>query len=238
MAQDKMGATAVAREIPHTVSPGLWALGWKRLKSDYVGMVSLAIVAAFFVLMFLSGTGLVAKDWAKEVGTNYAPPSFLGADIEAGTPAAPARRKRRRATPPAAEYQSTIVDPLADVMKEIKAQKPARRPRRGDDGQVGRSAGRRDGRHQGRQREGRRRGCRRRARAATLPLRRRQVGPRRAREDDQGLGDLDLRRPRVGAGRDVHRHAASARSPATSAAGSTTSSTGSTTCSPRSRTCC
>ena len=25
------------REIPHTVSPGLWALAWKRLKSDHVG---------------------------------------------------------------------------------------------------------------------------------------------------------------------------------------------------------
>ncbi len=119
MAQDKMGATANPREIPHTVSPGLWALGWKRLKSDYVGMVSLAIVAAFFVLMFLSATGLIAKDWAKEVGVNYAPPSFIGADIEAGAPAAPAP-EAPAATPPAAEYQSTIVDPLANVMNEIK----------------------------------------------------------------------------------------------------------------------
>ena len=75
MARDKMSGAASSREIPHTVSPGLWALGWKRLRSDYVGMVSLAIVAAFFVLMFLSGTGLIAKDWAREVGTNYAPPS-------------------------------------------------------------------------------------------------------------------------------------------------------------------
>ena len=129
MAQDKMGAAASPREIPHAVSPGLWALGWKRLKSDYVGMVSLAIVAAFFLLMFLSGTGLIAKDWAKEVGVNYAPPSFIGADVEAGAPApeAPA------ATPPAAESQSTIVDPLADVMKEIQAQKPGA-PAAGDAG--------------------------------------------------------------------------------------------------------
>ena len=35
------------REIPHTVSPGLWALAWRRLRADRVGMVSLAIVAAF-----------------------------------------------------------------------------------------------------------------------------------------------------------------------------------------------
>jgi len=113
----------MTREIPHTVSPGLWALGWKRLKSDYVGMVSLAIVAAFFVLMFLSGTGLISKDWAKEVGVNYAAPSFLGADIEAGTPAAPA--PEAPASTPPAEYQSAVVDPLADVMAEIRGGKKA-----------------------------------------------------------------------------------------------------------------
>ncbi len=124
MARDKVGGTVVTREIPHAVSPGLWALGWKRLKSDYVGMVSLAIVAAFFVLMFLSGTGLIAKDWAKEVGTNYAAPSFLGADIEAGAPAAPVTPPEGSSSAaPAGESASTVVDPLADVMKDIQTQK-------------------------------------------------------------------------------------------------------------------
>ena len=55
---------------PHAVSPGLWALAWKRLRSDGVAMVSLAIVAVFLVMMVLSGTGLIAKDWAKEVGVS------------------------------------------------------------------------------------------------------------------------------------------------------------------------
>jgi peptide/nickel transport system permease protein len=111
----------IVREIPHTVSPGLWALAWKRLKSDNVGMVSLVIVAAFVAMMIASGTGLVAGDWAKESGVNYAPPSFLGADIEGGTPAAPAAP-----TAPAVEYKSEVVDPLADVLAEIKGeQKPA-----------------------------------------------------------------------------------------------------------------
>ncbi|MET0441487.1 MAG: hypothetical protein ABW071_05840, partial [Casimicrobiaceae bacterium] len=49
----------VAREIPHTVSPGLWALAWKRLKSDRVGMVSLVIVGLFILLMIASATGLI-----------------------------------------------------------------------------------------------------------------------------------------------------------------------------------
>ena len=79
----------IVREIPHTVSPGLWALAWKRLKSDNVGMVSLVIVAAFILMMIASATGLIARNWAKESGVNYAPPSFLGADIEGGAPAAP-----------------------------------------------------------------------------------------------------------------------------------------------------
>ena len=38
----------------HEVSPGLWALAWKRLKSDGVGMFSLAIVAVFVAMMIAS----------------------------------------------------------------------------------------------------------------------------------------------------------------------------------------
>ena len=109
------------REIPHTVSPGLWALAWKRLKSDHVGMVSLAIVAVFIAMMIASGTGLIARDWAKETGVNYAPPSFLGADIEAGTPAAPAGPATQAA--PATEFKSEVIDPLADVLSELKGEK-------------------------------------------------------------------------------------------------------------------
>ena len=110
-----------AREIPHTVSPGLWALAWKRLKSDHVGMVSLAIVVVFILMMLASGMGLIARDWSKEVGTNYAPPSFIGADIEAGTPAAPAGAATQAA--PATEFKSEVVDPLADVLAELKGEK-------------------------------------------------------------------------------------------------------------------
>ncbi|MEP7183492.1 MAG: ABC transporter permease [Betaproteobacteria bacterium] len=105
------------REIAHAVSPGLWALAWKRLQSDRVGMVSLAIVAAFLVLMVLSGVGLVAKDWAKETGINYAPPSFIGADAEGGTPAAPGAPS----PVPASDYKSSVVDPIGDVIADLKA---------------------------------------------------------------------------------------------------------------------
>jgi len=114
------------REVHHTVSPGLWALAWKRLKSDHVGMVSLVIVAAFIVMMILSALGLIAADWSKEVGVNYAPPSFIGPDVEAGTPAAAvAPAPTPGAQTPGAGYQSTVVDPLADVLAEIRGEKKA-----------------------------------------------------------------------------------------------------------------
>ncbi|MFO1285001.1 MAG: ABC transporter permease [Burkholderiales bacterium] len=119
-------AGARTREIPHTVSPGLWTLAWRRLKADTVGMVSLAIVAAFLVQMALSAAGLIARDWSREVGVNYAPPTFLGADTGGGGPTTPAA-----ATPPAAtgapapssDYRSSIVDPLAEVIAELKGEK-------------------------------------------------------------------------------------------------------------------
>ena len=111
-------------EIPHTVSPGLWALGWKRLKSDHVGMVSLAIVVAFLVMMVLSGLGLIAGDWSKEAGVNYAPPTFIGADVEGGTPAAGAPAEPAGGVP-ASTYQSSVVDPLADVLAELRGEKKA-----------------------------------------------------------------------------------------------------------------
>jgi peptide/nickel transport system permease protein len=119
--------SAPPREIPHTVSPGLWTLAWRRLKTDSVAMVSLAIVIAFIVLMILSALGLVAKDWAKEVGVNYAPPSWvtLGAvDAPVPTPMpAGAAEPAVTGPTPGSAFNSTVVDPLADVIAELKSGK-------------------------------------------------------------------------------------------------------------------
>jgi len=132
---------------PHVVSPSLWALAGKRLRASRVAMVSLAIVAAFLVLIILSATGLIAKDWARETGVNYAPPTFLGEDIEraekaaaTGTPAGSvsdkptelpiqdplgdalaAIRGEKKPEAEAAGGESQTVDPLADVMADIRA---------------------------------------------------------------------------------------------------------------------
>ncbi len=112
-------------DIPHVVSPGLWVLAWRRLRSDRVAMVSLAIVAAFLVMIVLSATGLIAKDWAREEGVNYAPPTFVGPDAAnvppgtvPGTPGAPAAAASSAAD---TEADLEIVDPLADALAAIKA---------------------------------------------------------------------------------------------------------------------
>jgi peptide/nickel transport system permease protein len=85
-----------------TLSAGLWMLAWRRLRADRVAMAALAIVLAFLTLLILSGTGLVAADWEREVGVNYAPPTFAGPDA-----AATAVQASRAALPP------NPFDPLA-----------------------------------------------------------------------------------------------------------------------------
>ena len=105
-------------DVPHAVSPGLWTLAWKRLRADRVAMVSLAIVAAFLVMVLLSATGLIAKDWAKEVGVNYAPPSFLGpAEPAPGAAAAPAAESAAADQP----TELPVQDPLADALAAIRS---------------------------------------------------------------------------------------------------------------------
>jgi peptide/nickel transport system permease protein len=106
-------------DAPHAVSPGLWALAWRRLRSDKVAMVSLAIVAAFLLLMVLSGTGLIAKDWSKEVGVNYAPPTFVGPDAETTSSSSPAPGASSSADADA-PTELPVEDPLADALAAIR----------------------------------------------------------------------------------------------------------------------
>jgi peptide/nickel transport system permease protein len=99
-------------------SPGLWMLAWRRLRADRVAMASLAVVAAFLLMLVLSASGLIVADWEDEVGVNYAPPSFVGAapaSAQAGPPgAAPA---------PAAALPDNPFDPLAADLRELRAKR-------------------------------------------------------------------------------------------------------------------
>jgi peptide/nickel transport system permease protein len=93
------------------VSPGLWALAWRRLRADRVAMASLAVVLLFLLSVLLSGAGLVAADWENEVAVNYAPPSFIGPD--------PALAALARPAPPA---PPNAFDPLAGELAVVKAE--------------------------------------------------------------------------------------------------------------------
>lgn len=63
-------------------SPGVWAQGWTRLKTDRVGMFCLYLTVFFIGLVLLAQMGWVAADWQKEVGTPYAPPHFVGKIVD------------------------------------------------------------------------------------------------------------------------------------------------------------
>lgn len=109
-------------------SPGLWTLAWRRLRRDSVGMVSLVIVCAYLAMVIAAMAGWLAADWSREVGVNYAPPSFVGADESSRAPVEAATRD----TVPVSEPAIAIVDPLAEVLKDLRknrASAPAEPPR-------------------------------------------------------------------------------------------------------------
>jgi peptide/nickel transport system permease protein len=125
-----MSAITMSRD--HEVSQSLWALAWRRLKADKVAMVSLAVVAAFVAMMIASASGLVAGDWSKEVGVNYAPPTWFKDDAPPPAPnLAPEAKPQDDPTVTAGaaadgkggeeqKDESSVVDPLADVLKEVR----------------------------------------------------------------------------------------------------------------------
>jgi oligopeptide transport system permease protein len=84
---------------------GVWGAAWDRYRADRVGMVSLAIVLAFLLLILLSALGLVAAQWQSEVGVPNAPPTFQG-------PAAVVE-KAAIEQPKGPNVDLTAVDPLA-----------------------------------------------------------------------------------------------------------------------------
>ncbi len=90
-------------------SEGVWAASWRRLKADKVGMASMLIVGLFLVLVALTGTGLVARDWQAEKGVPNAPPTFIGP--------APAEANGAIAVPKGPDVDLSAIDPLAPRYK-------------------------------------------------------------------------------------------------------------------------
>ena len=93
-------------------SPGLWAMTWRRLRSDLVSMTSLVIVGLFMIMVVLSISGLIASDWAREVGVSYAPPGFVGAQSAS-------KSQQDRSTNIVPENPA---DPLRDIIRQLRAE--------------------------------------------------------------------------------------------------------------------
>jgi peptide/nickel transport system permease protein len=100
--------------VPAQESPGLWALAWRRLRQDRVGMISLVVVVFFLLMMLSAFTGLIASDWAKEKGVSYANPSFLAGAENLEAKAMAAKGESAKSPP----VDLSDVDPLAPRYKE------------------------------------------------------------------------------------------------------------------------
>ncbi|MEK8051835.1 ABC transporter permease [Ideonella sp. DXS22W] len=99
------GALAVER------SEGVWHAAWGRFRKDRVGMVSLTIVLAFFVLIAAAALGVVARGWQTEVGVPNARPTFMGA-------APPEAKSAAVAQPKGPNVDLSAIDPLAPKYAE------------------------------------------------------------------------------------------------------------------------
>ena len=95
-------------------SPGLWRLAMRRLRADRIAMLCLVVVMAYFIVLILSMSGVIASDWNKEVAVSYAPPTFIGP--ESNNDGNTAETATVQALP------ENPVDPLKDVIKELNAE--------------------------------------------------------------------------------------------------------------------
>jgi peptide/nickel transport system permease protein len=91
-------------------SEGVWRTAWRRFKGDRVGMVSLAIVIAFLLLIAAAALNLVAGDWQRELAVPNAPPTFIGP--------APAEETGAIEGPKGPNVDLSDIDPLAPRYKE------------------------------------------------------------------------------------------------------------------------
>ena len=116
--------TATGAPVHYTPSQGLWTLAWRRLLNDRVGLISMIIVLLFIVQMILSGTGMIAKDWSREVGVNYAPPTFVGA-AAGPSPSTTSTVTATTETPTELSVADPIGEELAEIRKQLANKKPA-----------------------------------------------------------------------------------------------------------------
>ncbi|MCL2297672.1 MAG: ABC transporter permease [Proteobacteria bacterium] len=106
---------------------GFWSLAWQRFRDDRVGVVSLVIVAAFFVVVFLSALGVIASGWNEEVAIPDAPPDLWGL-LKPAPPmameSAAQRAAQRMGKEPSLEplLPSAVMDPLAETLARLRGE--------------------------------------------------------------------------------------------------------------------
>ncbi|MCK9688729.1 ABC transporter permease [Scleromatobacter humisilvae] len=106
----------LAEPLPARRADGVWRSAWRRFRRDGVGVVSLAIVVAYALLIACTGSGLVARHWQDEVGVPDARPTFLGPGVpEQPVVALPATAAS------SARVDIADVDPLAPRYREWDA---------------------------------------------------------------------------------------------------------------------
>ena len=103
------------------LSSGLRRLAMRRLKADRIAMASLFIVLSFFLMLVLSMTGLIAKDWNKEIAVSYAPPTFIAIDQKVIDRSTMIEQSTVNQSSNQIDYYG-IQDPLAEDMRAIDQQ--------------------------------------------------------------------------------------------------------------------
>ncbi|MEH0168407.1 ABC transporter permease [Paucibacter sp. JuS9] len=91
-------------------SRGVWHAAGRRLRADKVGMVAMAIVVCFLILVLATGLGWIASDWQEEKGVPNAPPTLMGP--------APPEATGVIVSPKGPNVDLSDIDPLAPKYKE------------------------------------------------------------------------------------------------------------------------
>jgi peptide/nickel transport system permease protein len=89
-------------------------MAWGRLRRDRLAMAALAVVLAYLLLMLGAWSGLLARDWSREVAISYAPPSWAPGS-PAGSGADSAREASSGTAPAGPLIDLTDIDPLASA---------------------------------------------------------------------------------------------------------------------------
>ena len=93
-----------------SASHGLWAIAWRRLRRDRVGMAALTVVLAYLLVILATASGVLAHDWDQQFGVSFAAPSWLGGVADRASVAEVAVNPRA----PVPMYG--VLDPLAAEM--------------------------------------------------------------------------------------------------------------------------